>query len=146
MDNEPYRLLTHTQALTFLAEAFHEKHYRVATELTLPNKRRADLFLVNPFGYYEIIEVKTSLSNAVLSEALYKYGAWCNALHLAIPGLTDTSSYALDRVPRWQHHLDRIGLIGVYPESYVQQRPAQKQNLHPRICEILDALLDRRAG
>jgi len=146
MDNEPYRELTHTQAIVFLAASYFDRGFRVTMELTLPNKRRADIFLVNPFGFYEIIEVKTEFSSTVIGEALNKYGPWCNSLHLAVPGLLERAIRQAAAIPRWRHHFDRVGLIGVYPCSYVQHRPAAKQSLHPKICDIIAELLDRHPG
>jgi hypothetical protein len=146
MDNEPYRDLSHTEALQFLAAAYTERNHKVATEVTLPNKRRADILMVNPFGLYEIIEIKTAFTSHLLGEALNKYGPWCHALHVAVTGLSDRQIRADEALPRWRHHFERVGLIGVYPCSFVRHRPAAQQPLHPKICDILATLLANHAA
>jgi hypothetical protein len=146
MDNEPYRELTHTQALEFLASYYRDHHHRVATEVTLPNRRRADILMVTPSGYYEIIEVKTNFSSTITRAALTKYRPWCNYLYVAVTGLQESHVRQAEAIPRWRHHFDGVGLIGVYPCSMVRHRVAQAQNLPPKICDILADILDRHPG
>ena len=76
---------THHRVRDAVADHLNRGDLLVATEYTLPSGRRADVIAWGMTGLVTIVEVRTRRRDSDLSEAMSKYGDWCDLLYLATP-------------------------------------------------------------
>jgi hypothetical protein len=87
MDNEPYRVLTHSQAVAEI-KRLTEPHARaVYTECRLPHGKVADVLVIAQDLDVCIFEVKTDYRPSHELSAIRKYSPYADWLTLVVPGL-----------------------------------------------------------
>jgi hypothetical protein len=83
MINEANSDLSHDELIEYLAQHLKRKKWQVWTEYVLPDKKRADVYALDPFGIFVIFECKTIVRQWERHTATAKYYDWCNKLYIA---------------------------------------------------------------
>jgi len=132
MDNEPYRVLTHSQAVAEI-KRLCEPHVRAAyTECKLPHGKIADVLVIAHDLDVIIFEVKTEYRPSLELSAIRKYSHYADWLALVVPGLR--RSEVMLAPQDVQGYVATLGL-GLYSVEWARVKCIREPKHHRMLAE-----------